>query len=468
MIRISKYRLLLLLFTVATFASCKKSFLELNPPTSLTPGQALATEADLAVALRGAYSGMRGVDFYGRTLPLLGDVMADNAFQHSTNTNRYTLYNNYSFNTTDGNVLGIWTTGYSVILRVNNIINASVPSSANVDQYKGEAHAIRALCYFTMVRYFAKPYTEAPDGMGIPIVTTYDPNLKPGRNKTSEVYALILDDLNKAYTLMTKYSNSSQFSKYAAKGLQAKVYLTMGDKTNAKAAAVDVITNGGFSSLTTANHAGYWASGAFRTDKLETLFEVSSDAVANLAFDALSYIYSQNGNYGDFLIADDLYATFAAADVRKLLYPTVNRPKPAGPLVNSVDKFPVINGDLSDTKVLRLSEMYLIAAETSYPDNETDALNYINYITSRRGADPIASTGAALYEDIITERRKELAFEGDRYLDLQRLKRDVARSANYPPSALTIPTTNFRRVLPIPQTELDANPTIRTEQNSGY
>jgi hypothetical protein len=282
------------------------------------------------------------------------------------------------------------------------------------------------------------------------------------------VYALILDDLNQAYSLMTKFTNSSQFSKYAAKGLQAKDYLTMGDKANAKTAALDVINNSGFTSLTAANHAAYWASGAIRTDKLETLFEVSSDAVANNAFDALSYIYSQNGNYGDFVVADDFYATFTAGDVRKALYPVVPRPKPAGPTVPTVDKYPVINGDLSDTKVIRLSEMYLIAAEASLPGNEADALTYVNYITSRRGAPAIASTGAQLFEDILAERRRELAFEGARYLDLLRLKRDVVRGPNFPASARTIAYSNYRRILPIPQAELDANPNIRTQQNPGY
>jgi hypothetical protein len=348
---------------------------------------------------------------------------------------------------------------------------------------------------------------------------------------------------------MTKYTNSSQFSKYAAKGLQAKVYLTMNDKVNAKTAALDVINNGGFTSLTAANHAAYWANSAIRTDKLETLFEVSSDAVGNLAFDALSYIYSQAGNYGDLVVSSELIpavyfatptggtaatgivnltagvatsvtiinggsgytaahtVTFAAppftggttatgtpvlsggsvssvtitnngsgytellpaTDVRRALYPVVPRPAtPPGAWVPTVNKVPVISGDLSDTKVLRLSEMYLIAAEASLPANEADALTYVNYITSRRSATAIASTGAQLFEDIITERRKELAFEGDRYLDLMRLKRDIVRSGNYPAASRTVAYTNFRRILPIPQTELDANPNIRTQQNPGF
>lgn len=264
---------------------------------------------------------------------------------------------------------------------------------------------------------------------------------------------------------MTKYTNSSQFSKYGAKALQAKVYLTMGDKTNAKAAALDVINNGGFGSITVANHTDYWKNSVVRTDKLETIFEVSSDAVNNLAFDALSYLYSQSGNYGDLLVSDNLDALFAAGDIRKEIYPRGTR---GGVPATFVAKYPVISGDLSDTKVLRLSEMYLIAAEASLPASEADAKNYVNYITSRRGAQEITSTGNQLFEDIITERRKELAFEGDRYLDLLRLKREVVRSDNYPSTARNKPYSDFRRILPIPQTETDANPAIKAQQNPGY
>lgn len=471
MTRMTKYKMLTVIVLLATMVSCKKSYIELTSPTSLTPTQALASEADLQVALRGAYAGMRGVDVYGRTLPVVGDVMADNAYQSALNTNRYTFYNDYSdtkgITAGDGNVAGLWSGLYSVILRANNIINSPIASNANVDEYRGEAYALRALSYFTLVRHFAKPYAEDPAALGVPIVTSYDPDLKPTRNKVSEAYTLMIDDLNKAYSLMTtaKYTNSSQFSKYAAKALQAKVYLNMGDKTNAKAAALDVINNGGFTALTTANHASYWASGAIRTDKLETLYEVSSDAVANLAFDALSYLYSQSGNYGDLLCADDLYSLYGVTDIRKSLYATGTR---AGLPSVFVNKYPVITGDVSDTKVLRLSEVYLIAAEASLPANEPDALTYSNFVTSRRGAAPIISTGAQLFEDIITERRKELAFEGDRFHDLQRLKRTINRSANYPTTSRTIPYTVFRRIFPIPQGEVDANPNIKTQQNPGY
>ena len=461
-----KYLLFSLLIVITTFTSCKEDFLELTPPTSLTPDQALGTEADLLVALRGTYSGLRSVNLYGRTLPVLGDIMSDNTYQSQQNTNRYTLFNNYSFNITDADVSGIWTSAYTVILRTNNIINSDLSGTANIDQYKGEAHAIRALMYFELVRWFARPYTADPGALGVPIVTTFDPDLKPGRSTVSEVYDLIINDLTQAYNLMTEFTNSSQFSKYAARALQAKVYLTMGDKPNALTAALDVINNSGFTPVTAANYQAYWESPAVREDMVETLFEVSSDAVNNIAFDALGYLYSQGGNYGDLLMADDLYSSYEPTDVRLVLHPTGERP--AGVPAVFVEKYPSLEGDRSDTKVLRLAEMYLIAAEASYPTNEADALMYLNFVRERRNATPIMESGQDLFEAIIEERRRELAFEGDRYHDLQRLQRDIVRSDNYPADARIIEYSNHRRILPIPQVEIDANPIIRTQPNPGY
>jgi len=448
-----------------SLASCEKSFLELKPPTSLTPEFALATEADLQVALRGAYAGLKSTALYGRSLMVLGDMMADNTYQSALNTNRYTNFNLYNYLVTDGDVAGLWNASYSVILRANNIINSPIADNANIQQIKGEAYAIRALAYFNLVRYFASPYTLDPSKLGVPIITTYQADLKPERAKIADVYTLINKDLTQAFTLMTKFTNSSQFSKYSAKALQAKVYLAMGDKTNAKTAALDVITNSGFTAISSAAHTGYWAGVAPRTDKVETLLEISFDAVANNAFDALSYIYLQSGNYGDMLCSSELYDLFETADIRKSLYATGTRGGLASVFVNKYSSF---TGDHSDTKVIRMSEMYLIAAEASYPSNTADALKYVNEVTSRRGATAIASSGSALLEDIITERRKELAFEGERYLDMQRLQRNIARSKNYPAAALSIDFTNYRRIMPIPQGELDANPSIKLQQNPGW
>jgi starch-binding outer membrane protein, SusD/RagB family len=466
-INIKNTGLILIAAMSLLISSCKKSFLDLKPYTSLPVADALKSEADLQVALRGAYASLRGVDVFGRTIPVLGDIMADNVYQSAQNSNRYTNYNQYVHNVTDANAQGMWQQGYNCILRCNNIINSPIAANANVSQYKGEAYAIRALMYFTLVRFYAKPFREDPNAFGVPIVTVFDPLLKPGRSKVSEVYTLILADLTQAYTLMTQFTNTSQFSKYAARALEAKVHLTKGDMPSALTAANDVINNSGFTAVTTTNYAAYWGNPVIGTTKLETLFEVSSDAVGNLAFDALGYIYNQGG-YGDMIASDDLAALYSATDVRKtaVMQLGTRASLPAW----FVRKYLNIATDRDDTKILRLADIYLIAAEASASVNETNAKTFLNYVATRRDASftGYTSTGAALVNDIIQERRKELAFEGDRFHDLNRLKLPVNRSINYPASARTIAYPFDKRLLPIPQVETDANPAIKGQQNSGY
>jgi len=451
---------------------CKKSFLEVKPTTSLLTPDALKTEADLQVATRGMYRAMRTTtvgttvyQLYGRELVVFGDVMADISYVSPQNSNRFVNQNKYAPTLTEGT--GIWSSAYTAILRANNIINSTVPDNTNVKQYKGEAYAARALMYFMLVQYFAKPYTDNPEDLGVPIVLEDNPNLLPKRNKIKEVYNQVISDLNQAFDLMTIFTNSAYLSKWAARGILSKVYLTMGDYANAKSTAIDVINNSGFTLVSLANYAAYWSNAAPRTDKVETVFEISQDATNNSGTDALAYIYSQAG-YGDLVASHDLYNSYVAGDVRtSYLKPKVR----GGETAITVEKYPNVTNanEKDDIKVLRLSDVYLVAAEASYrTSSETDARKYLNDVVTRRipGFTGYTSTGTTLINDIIEERKKELAFEGDRLLTLNRLKLPIQRSTDYPADARSIPYWDYRRILAIPTQETDANPNI--EQNEGY
>lgn len=451
--------------------SCKKDFLNLDPYAEVPTDAAITNEASMQAAANGMYAQLRNATLYGRTLPLWGDLLADNVFISTTNSNRYIPELNYTFTNTYTNN-NTWAAAYIAILRANNIINADIPSTAITQQLKGEAMTVRALMYFNLVNYFAKQYTIDPNAEGVPIVLAYDPFLRPARAKVGEVYAQIDKDLAEAFAAMTNTTkNSSYITKYAARALQARVALFKGDWAGARTAALDVVQNGGYSLVSAANLVNYWKGAAPVTNKVETIFEVTSDAVNNNGTNALSYFYDQAG-YGDALASDDFYNSFSATDVRRQLFISGVR---ASQNVKIVNKYPNTNNaaDKDDTKVIRYAEVILTLAEAYYRLNdETNARLYLNMVAQNR--DPsfagYTSTGAQLLEDILIERRKELAFEGMRYLDLQRLNRDVVRvniNNNYVGITPTlIPTSNFRRIFPIPQDERDANPNI--SQNPGY
>jgi hypothetical protein len=470
------------------FTSCKKSFYDLKPYDALPVNGAIKTDADLNVMVNGMYASLRNVDLYGRTLPVKGDLAADNVYLRTGNSGRYLVFRDYNATVANTEANNVWAAAYSTIKNANLIINSSLASTETVDELKGEAYAVRALMYFELVRNFAHPYTVAPNDPGVPIVTSFDQSSLPGRNTVKEVYTQIISDLTKAYSMITlnqgdvlpitatntsRTMTSEFISKYAAKGLLAKVYLTMGDWANAKDAALDVVNNSGFTLVSAANYQGYWADPSARTDKVETLFEVSSDATANLSSNSLSAFYQQPPiGYGDLWITNDLVNLYSSTDVRT----NVIIPMDANGVtvyVNNKYSNTANPADKDDTKVLRFADVVLILAE-AYANlgDETNALYWLNQVAQTR--DPsfsgYTSSGDQLKSDIITERRKELAFEGDRYWDLMRLNLPITghlKNQN-PYMPFPIPVTEPRRIFPIPQAEVDVNPNIRGQQNPGY
>lgn len=462
---------LLALFLLGT--SCQKSFLDREPYGGLPTDQAITTQDDMETALNGIYSAIRDPKLFGRSIPLIGDLLSDNVYiSADENSNRYLEFMNINYTVNNGTARDIWQTAYNAILNANNVINCDLQGTDEIDQFRGEALTLRALLYFELVKHFCRPYTVVGAGaLGVPIVLDYDPFRKPSRNTLGEVYTQIENDLIAALPLLKFQRSSGYFTAYAAEALLARMHQYKGEWADALAAAEDVIDNSGYSLLTLGQVENYWKSNTPRNDGTETLFEIVNDLVGNGDIDALAYFYDQAG-YGDALAAQSLYNLYSPTDVRRELILTFS---PTRGNVKVVNKYPnSTQPDKDEVKIIRMSEVFLIAAEAAYQtSNEPLARIYLNAVAMER--DPVfggyVSTGTALLSDILLERRKELAFEGHRYWDIARYNQNVTRvnlAGNYVGYPLTVSNTNFRRILPIPQAELDANPSIRTQQNPGY
>lgn len=490
-----KHKLIYIAFLsgIVVLSSCKKNYLDRNPYNSIPLISSISTEADLTTVLNGVYGGLRTTDLYGRTLPVKGDIMSDNTFVTTTNSGRYLSMNNFVFNSLDAYASAIWSNAYSVIKNANNVINASIPITPNVRQYQAEALSIRALMLFELVRNYGTPYTWDKTKDGVPIPLTFNYTALPARSSVQAVYTQIIKDLEAAYAMFpakagtkdSSFRGTAYFSKYSARALEARVYQHMGDWANAQITANDVITNGGWSMLPASQYSlpagsgssyspgGYWASPAVQSGtKNEAMFEVASDLLNNNGFDQLGFIYlTVGGGYGDILATPDLAALYTATDARKALIPVGTRSGQAG-TVYLCYKYPnPANGaDKDDTKVLRISDIYLILAEADYNLNDIpNALVNVNKVAQQRDPSFTGYTSAApqLLEDILTERRKELAFEGSRFWDLLRLGRSWTKIKNQNPlTTVAVTPASPYLILPIPQGERDANPNM--SQNTGY
>ena len=492
--QINKY-IVILLAAMAT-VSCSKTYLDKTPYTGVSVGSAIKTETDMGVAINAAYAQMRNYYLFGASIPIKGDLMADNTFITTSNSGRYIGQNTFSMTSQDAYAYNFWLLAYTTIKYANTVIASSaVATTATGKQYLGEAYAIRALMHFELVRNFAHPYTISPNDPGVPYVTAYDQNALPGRGTVKDDYTKIIADYEQAYTLMTQYRGTAYLSKYAARALEARAYQNMGDWANAKTTALDVINNSGWVLLSatayvnptgtlgtsfgnsTYSPGGYWAGNAIQTgSKNESLFDIAADNTANNGFEQIGSLYLQyGGGYGDILATDDLYNQYSATDVRRGLCvraPAGYRSGQQGN-INLCYKYPNAFSSTAyrdAVRVIRLADVILIAAEAYYNTSDpTNALVYLNKVAMQR--DPAftgyTSSGAQLLADILNERRKELAFEGQRLWDLVRLNMSWTKIRNQSP-LVTIPASASSSFLyyPIPLDEITSNPNMT--QNPGY
>jgi starch-binding outer membrane protein, SusD/RagB family len=299
----------------------------------------------------------------------------------------------------------------------------------------------------------------------------YDVTAEPGRSSVAAVYKQIVSDLQTALVSAPDYVSSIFLSRYAIEGLLARVYLYMGDYPDAEATAVDVINSSPFTLVQYGAFKSFWSNPNVQTDAVEVMFEIDMDPINNNGFDDLGGIYI-NG-YQDIYCSLQLAQLFSPTDARsQLLIYGVTKGGDSAYLVN---KYPdAENTNKDHPKVIRLAEVYLIAAESAARLNDNnDAQVFVNDVAMLRDTafHGYTDVGPALVADIIQERRKELAFEGDRLYDMQRCGLTINRGTNQGAAAgdgLSIPFPSPLRVAPIPEQEILRNSAIASQQNPGY
>lgn len=456
-------------------SACKESFLETVPEQSLDSGLAIQDLPTLRAAVSGVYSNLQSSNLYGRTLYILPDLLADNTFISRANANRYTANNENRVIATDGFYAGIWNQAYIVISNASRIIQGvnnvtfSTTEQAESKNIQGEAYTLRALMHFELVRHFAQPYnfTANASHPGIPLILDVPPGetLAPSRNTVAEVYAGITSDLNAALPLLTIKKNGRVTLEFA-KGLLAKVYLYMGRWADAEKLCTEIIDSKRFKLYDQTNFVSSW-SAKFGT---ESLFEVVNLSDDNAGTDNLGYFYEQSG-YGDGLATEDIYNQYSATDARRGVIEKGKRNQANGENpAYIIHKYPKGASTRDDNmKIMRFAEVYLMRAEArAEQSKEALALEDLNLVAKR--CDPSAATisasGQALIDAIILERRKELAFEGDRLFDLMRRKITFTKYQSTTVSRQVTPPNDLL-IGPIPQREIDANKNIGT-QNPGY
>lgn len=484
---------LVFIFAVsAFFSSCKKDYLETVPTDAVSAGSATLTTDNAWAALNGIHRalyvryGSQGRGGIGAYYYHHDEVADDMVFNYATWTTwvRWLMVDETSsYNRADYLMFYEWIANANAL--INGITEATTGEPADRDAIVGEALLYRAFCHFQLVQNYAKRYKVGGGNSQLGVIyMTENTTEGQARNTVEEVYTNINADIDQAITLLNGYTmkNKSHLNVDVARGLKARVALTMGNWSTAVTFADQVIPNHSLMGFDT------YAQGFRINSESESEFiwasQIQSDQTdkwANFGAYVSRNFSSSSIRANPRSISSKLYDMISATDVRKTLWDPTGEHlalQASGiEIVSNAKRYPYTNQkfiavDPGDSRVdvphMRVSEMYLIKAEAlAHQGQDTPAAQALfDMVTVRDPAYVLSSnTGAALLEEILVQRRIELWGEGFRFADLKRLDLPLDRTgANHSTSIVNgvfeIPAGDPRWQLAIPQDEMDANPNM--------
>lgn len=461
--------------------SCKKSFIDLQPVSTVSTDALYKTDEDFNDAVIGVYSLLQNEyrNFWQYNL-----VSDDSRHQWPSEDIRLRL-DNYTYQINEGLFLNSWRNFYGIIFRANTILEkiADVDPTVvtNKDQYTAEAKFLRAFAYFDLVRLFGD----------VPMVTKVISDaeaLKTPREKVETIYneVIIKDLLDAEKGLPVSYTGPDvgRATKGAAAAILGKVYLTKKDFVNAESKLKEVTTMG-YALLLNYNDLFDYTKDQHNSEYIFDI-EYQSGIQEGSPFTndffpsdpAAEQFYGVFQGAGDSNTpSDGLFDIFEQGDFRKDVSVARGFTDDNGnyvPLTGRVGaksftkKFitPVTLGGDSKVnwKVIRYADVLLMLAEAMNENNKTaDALTYLNMVRSRAGLTGYSNlTQNDAREKIYLERRLELSLEGQRWFDLVRTGRayETLQPLGMKPYMVLFP-------IPLDEVRVVNDPTI-LGQNPGY
>ncbi|MEZ0538763.1 RagB/SusD family nutrient uptake outer membrane protein [Fibrella arboris] len=227
---------------IAALTACNRDLLTPIPQTSVSDASAFSTPSRVQGQLLSLYAGLKSGNFYGGRYVIYGDIRGENFINETSNL--VTGSDVWALNATNSAtaVQTLWSAAYLVINKCNIFIDGMATSGAAVvgadlaPKYVAEAKLIRALTYYSLLQYYARPYADGNGSKpGVPlrlkgIIGSGESNI--ARSTVAEVYTQVLKDLNDAeaalpssYTAAT--DNTTRAHKNTAIALKTRVYLSM-------------------------------------------------------------------------------------------------------------------------------------------------------------------------------------------------------------------------------------------------
>ena len=463
--------------------SCENAY-EINPDFLLTEESTITSVEELERLLLGTYDSGLGFE------PAVSANMypSDNLVIGSGNNGQgiFGLLWQYTSNATGSISDGIWNSAYGNFYAANRIIeraetfDVDESQEALRDQLIAEALGIRAYELLELLRFYSPTYdADSPSGYIVtePLAFNSDNIQSFPRNTVGEIAAQIREDITRARQLIGEQDNVYRISDLALQAILARLDLYINTPESLSEAIT--LTSNILIEKPLAAPDDYFSM--FRDDfeSSEVIFKIQRDLQdgrigQNFIIPSGSiYISMSNGLYD--ILNDD--------DIRKEVL-LDNETEVNSTTVESADEYVVgkyIGRDanflgLQDYILFRSSEMLLIRAEARARTNSLSlAQDDIELLRATRGSTtttPNYGNMQTALNDILLERRIELAYEGHRFLDLKRFGLPVVRTdedASLNRGAQTLNAGDFRFTFPIPQAEINRNDGISdNDQNPGY
>ncbi|MDT0558944.1 RagB/SusD family nutrient uptake outer membrane protein [Ichthyenterobacterium sp. W332] len=469
-------KLIGLLLLVSFFQACEKDFLEPQPTSAISSEGYFLNDEQIETGVIGVYDALQGVnstsldDNRGVQQEFYVTEMRSDNTRTKSQEGEAAQFETYSVTANNGIVENYYRSAYSTIYRANLVLdNLGNASDAAAPRFEGEAKFARAYSYFNLVRLFGDvPLVDR-------IIGPLETDVAFTRVSTATVYELIISDLQTAAANLGN-GDYSRASKAAAEALLAKVHLTLGNYLQAQMLCENVMGYG-FGLEPNFNDVFY------NEGNNEIIFAI----VYNPGVEADSQDFSaefMNGvgrtvgvnyvmeNAAEFLDANggDRTQYSYRIDPGQITQNQVVKYLPNGEDGGDDGRTFVLDATLSgnDWIVLRYSDVLLMHVESILAGGQdtgvSAALSSFQLVRDRAGLTDTVTN--ITKQELLDERRAELAFENQRLFDLLRFGEATnVLSALSAANGYTFSATDL--LLPIPQREINLSNGVMT-QNPGY
>jgi hypothetical protein len=464
--------------------SCSKDFLNPLPDTAVAVEAFFQSDEDLLAGIIGVYDAIQGVNESTETN--IGNANRGVQFEHlltehrTDNTRNATLegsksdFHRYVVNANNVEVEDYYQSMYEVIFRANNVLDfIDIADESNQGRYTAEVKFLRAYAYFKLVRMFGD----------VPLVTTVvgatDNEALFTRIPEAQIYAQIIEDLQEAVNVLDN-SSKSRASKAGAQALLAKVYLTQASPNYAGAQQLcEAIVNSGTFDLES-NFADVFYS-ELNDEIIFAIQYQSGNADESQGFSAEFTSAVRAGREdGQNIVNDNLRLDFVSNGGNRTATSITDFGGSLAPDENEVAKFFPDGFDVNDNYgpnarnagndyiAIRFADVLLMHVEAimagGASTSNASALSSFQRIRDRAGLTDVVTS--ITKEELLLERRVELAFENQRWFDLLRFGvADAVLSAHSVEMGYIFSSRDL--LLPIPSREINISNGLLT-QNPGY